>query len=62
MKRKETIVVECEWLLYMLYWKNTFKFRLKLLSLKLIKIQNVAITLNFGCFFMHLAFYLIEII
>ena len=35
-------------------WKNTFKFKLKLIKLKLIEIQNVAITLNFGYFFKQL--------
>ena len=36
-----------------LYWKNNFKFRLKL-GLKLIEIQNVAITLYLGYFLTHL--------
>ena len=34
--------------------KIIFEFRLKLLGLKLIEIQNVAITLNFGYFLTHL--------
>ena len=38
------IVVECEWQLCILHWKNIFEFRMKKLGLIFIEIQNVAIT------------------
>ena len=37
-----------------IFFKGNFEFRLKYLGLKLIEIQNVAITLNFGYFLTHL--------